>query len=222
MNAIPDDFGIPKEDFYASAGVKTNSGIIFNKTAGGKNGIVSVKNNVGNVVNAQISLYSGRVPAGYDWQTWDSVKRSEAANFKQNKSPILVSTKAFGMGIDKPNVRYSIHCGMPSSLESFYQEAGRTGRDRKAAISYIIFSEYDALVTDKLLNPERNIEEVRLELKKIAMAQRDDGSNSLWFHLNSFSGIQDEVDSVDFVLNKLLPDDRPKVVEIPFEEKNWD
>ena len=180
-----------KKDFYASAGVNTNSGIIFNKFVNGKNGIVFTKNNVGNVVSSQISIYSGTNPTGYDRENWGSVKRNEAANFKQNRNPILVATKAFGMGIDKPNIRYSVHCGMPNSLESFYQEAGRTGRDRRAAISYIIFSEYDALVTDKLLNPERNIEEVRLELGKIAMSQRDDGSNSLWFHLNSFSGIQD-------------------------------
>lgn len=62
--------------------------------------------------------------------------------FRSNKQPIMVATKAFGMGIDKPNVRFTINLNYSSSLESFVQEAGRGGRDRKMALSVILLSDY--------------------------------------------------------------------------------
>jgi len=62
--------------------------------------------------------------------------------FRTNKQPLMVATKAFGMGIDKPNVRFTVNLNYSSSLESFVQEAGRAGRDRKIALSVILLSDY--------------------------------------------------------------------------------
>ncbi|MDP3442867.1 MAG: helicase-related protein, partial [Ignavibacteria bacterium] len=61
--------------------------------------------------------------------------------FINNEQNLMVATKAFGMGIDKPNVRFTIHFNIPSSIESFVQEAGRAGRDRKVAVSTILFNQ---------------------------------------------------------------------------------
>ena len=55
----------------------------------------------------------------------------------------MVATKAFGMGMDKPNVRFTVNMNYSSSLESFVQEAGRAGRDRKVAVSSILISDYN-------------------------------------------------------------------------------
>lgn len=63
--------------------------------------------------------------------------------FRDNQIPIMVATKAFGMGIDKPNVRFTINMNYSSSLESFVQEAGRAGRDRKMALSVILMADYN-------------------------------------------------------------------------------
>lgn len=62
--------------------------------------------------------------------------------FRDNKLPLMIATKAFGMGIDKPNVRFTINLNYSSSLESFVQEAGRAGRDQRMALSVIMLSQY--------------------------------------------------------------------------------
>ena len=72
--------------------------------------------------------------------------------FNENEESVMVATKAFGMGIDKPNIRYVIHINHPSSIEGYVQEAGRSGRDKKHAISYVLFdpTEYIQLSIDKI------------------------------------------------------------------------
>ncbi len=62
--------------------------------------------------------------------------------FRDNKLPLMVATKAFGMGIDKPNIRFTVNMNYSSSLEGFVQEAGRAGRDRKMALSSILLADY--------------------------------------------------------------------------------
>ena len=62
--------------------------------------------------------------------------------FRDNKIPLMIATKAFGMGIDKPNVRFTVNLNYSSSLESFVQEAGRAGRDQRMALSVIMLSHY--------------------------------------------------------------------------------
>lgn len=71
--------------------------------------------------------------------------------FINNEQNLMVATKAFGMGIDKPNVRFTIHFNIPSSIESFVQEAGRAGRDRKVALSTILFNQQKVSILNKSL-----------------------------------------------------------------------
>ena len=76
----------------------------------------------------------------------------DMSRFNENDLNLMVATKAFGMGIDKPNVRFTINFNHPSSIESFVQEAGRAGRDKKHAIAYILYdsSEFIHLTIDKV------------------------------------------------------------------------
>jgi len=63
--------------------------------------------------------------------------------FLNNELNLMISTKAFGMGIDKPNIRYTLHYSFPLSVESFYQEAGRAGRNRQPALCSVLYHPSD-------------------------------------------------------------------------------
>ena len=87
--------------------------------------------------------------ASYSGKHSEQEANKNLTKFRKNKSPLMVATKAFGMGMDKPNVRFTVNMNYSSSLESFVQEAGRAGRDRKVAVSSILVSDYNLVQISK-------------------------------------------------------------------------
>ena len=81
-------------------------------------------------------------------------KELRQARWKNNECRVIVSTNAFGMGIDKPDVRLVVHMDMPGSLEEYYQEAGRGGRDEKKAFAVALCSSTDSAKLKKRLADE--------------------------------------------------------------------
>lgn len=71
----------------------------------------------------------------------DRIKKQEA--WEENRTRIIVATSAFGMGIDKPDVRFVIHVDLPENIESYYQEAGRAGRDGSYAFAVMLYNDDD-------------------------------------------------------------------------------
>ncbi len=221
LNAIPRRFGLPRSEFYRRAGRNTASGIVFVPTVNAWNyGLKDARETVQSATSAQVAMYSGKPPKGFDPAVWDVTKRDNARSFKHNDVPVLVATKAYGMGIDKPNVRYTVHFGMPSSLESFYQEAGRAGRDRKPARCIAVFSEYDAERSDRLLDPNIDLPALgeRLDAATKNAKTRDDITRALWFHTQGFSGVDQDIDDISNVLDEFKNLAAPRLVELPFDE----
>jgi len=81
-------------------------------------------------------------------------KHIRQMQWKNDEFRVIVSTNAFGMGIDKPDVRFVIHMDMPGSLEEYYQEAGRAGRDEKQAYAIALYSGSDNTKLKKRLSDE--------------------------------------------------------------------
>jgi len=73
------------------------------------------------------------------------LRSNKQDNWIQNKTRIMVATNAFGMGIDKADVRFVVHFDLPDSLEAYFQEAGRAGRDEKKAFAVLLFQEADRI-----------------------------------------------------------------------------
>lgn len=223
LHALPGKFSLPRAEFYRSARRNTQSGIVFVPTVNARPyGLWGARLIAQRATGAEVTLYSGSPPDPIDRDQWETDKRRNAEQFKRNRAPVLVATKAFGMGIDKPNIRYTVHFGMPQSLENFYQEAGRAGRDRESAHCIVVFSEYDRDRSDKLLDPDIDLDALRKfsDEENRNRTESDDVTRSLWFHLKAFAGMEREIDDVDRVLKEIGDLSVQRSVELPFWEED--
>ena len=155
------------------------AGIVFCTRASGKANlsVPTVESTLRNHGLRSISTYKG----GDDTVCQDA--------FLKGRTNIMVATKAFGMGIDKSNVRMTFHLNYPGSLESFVQEAGRAGRDKKMALATIMYS------------PKKfSTQNIRTRLIEYFSA---DYTQNKYFYEQNFLGAAFELYIMDLLLNRL-------------------
>ena len=122
------------------------------------------------------TLNRGRVPAvGYHAGLDDAHRHDVQERFMHEKVRVIVATSAFGMGIDKPNVRLVVHYTMPGTLEAYYQEAGRAGRDGLEGDCFLLHAFQDRFTHEffvKGANPERGL------IEQVYRVLRDDADDT--------------------------------------------
>lgn len=97
----------------------------------------------------------------------DCEKEKSQEDFLFERVNTMIATNAFGMGIDKSNVRYVVHCTMPKNLESYYQEIGRGGRDGESCDCYLFYNREDIRRVEFIINKSSNLSRREIALRKI-------------------------------------------------------
>lgn len=151
-----------KKDAYIAAYIKEHmdeSGIIYCAT----------RKNVDKLYDgfSSLGISVTKYHAGLDNET----RKQNQDDFIYDRVQVVIATNAFGMGIDKSNVRYVIHYNMPQSMENYYQEAGRAGRDGGESQCILLFSAQDVII-DKFFLDSKEFEGVEDEDRSV-IRERD-------------------------------------------------
>lgn len=205
---LPRVFQTNPQRFFETRGDKTRAGIVFCPHVNGSLGVVDVAAGVGHG-----HYFAGSKPKRDGWDgrsqdEWKAHKIGVQRAFKDDRIQELVATNSFGMGIDKPNVAYTIHYTIPHSVEAFYQEAGRAGRNgvERSAHCFVLYSDDNAAVAQAILDEPDHARAAAM-LGGVGWTNRGDLLHQLWFLLNSYQDREKEkADALAFWRERLAPE----------------
>lgn len=175
-------------------------GIVFIPTVNGRHRSMDKTLEAVRSVIPTVVGFSTKPPSSRNRREWDTERLRNAEKFKQDDAAAIVATKAFGMGIDKPNVRWIVHYGLPQSIEAFYQEVGRAGRNRQPAKSVLILAENGAAQSRQRLESGRNRPSSSQGGQR---PELDDISTVLRFHNQAFPSVDKDAETTVKVCDKL-------------------
>ena len=219
IREVAERFGRPADEFFEPQGDLSNCGLVFVPHSRHTYGVVDASKTVNKATTQECGMYAGKSPVGYDPDVWRDLKKVSAKRFKDNELTFLSATSAFGMGVDKPNVRCTFHINLPPSIETLYQEVGRAGRDREQSICTIIYSDEEARVNKALIDPNTPVE----ELAELSRGYKgDDIRRMLQLHTDNFQGERAEEEQVNITIDRLGPLDSPSTVTLSWRTGSRD
>ena len=218
---LPEKFGVDREAFRDGSGDSFFPGLIFCPHSGGDYGVVKVQQWLERTHRWSSAYYSGKRPKRVEMSDaqWSEEKQQREEAFIEDKTRVLVCTSAFGMGVDKPNIRYTVHYGMPASIESFYQEAGRAGRDREPAHCFLLVSDDNPELNRGMLAPRADLTRISDEIERQGY-DGDDITRCLYFHTGSFKGVGVELQRMEKLLAEVGEPWKPGERRINYREAN--
>ena len=150
---------------------KTNALLRLLREQKGRSGIVYCATRKGVEQICELLQSRGFAASRYHAGLSPDERRQNQEDFICDRCTVMVATNAFGMGIDKSNVSYVIHCNMPKSVEAYYQEAGRAGRDGAPADCILLFSPGDITTAKYLILNQTENDELTDEERQTVQAQ---------------------------------------------------
>jgi ATP-dependent DNA helicase RecQ len=130
-------------------------------------GIIYVQSRAGTEKLAAQIAGTGRAVRAYHAGLEPPIRAANQAAFVSSEDMVIVATVAFGMGIDKPDVRFVVHAGLPKSVEAYYQETGRAGRDGEPAVAHMFWGADDFAKARQRLS---EVDEARLPGERARLA----------------------------------------------------
>lgn len=199
-------------------GRDSKCGIVFTPTVNGKNGCYPLSLKLSEHFQTNIKFYSGSVPKVVQRpimgdKEFDEYKKSVQKEFKNNEFSLLTATKAFGMGVNKGNIHYTFHYGIPGSMESLYQEAGRAGRDKtkfksSKAKCFVLLSKSN---DDSLLSQIWDRDTTLTKVNELQGQTRGDINTNLFLFSLGLDVIKDEFEVIKKLFNTFVVSNKKDV-----------